>query len=264
MKKEAEKRKEIKIGAALIPVGFLIFALFFTIVVLKQAAHIPLIAAAAVAAIVATFHKYPWKEIQAGIVHGIMLAMSAILILMVVGTMIGTWIQGGTVPSMIFYGLKILSPGIFLVATLIICSVVSLGTGSSWSTAGTIVSRADGYAMPGVHVDGNDCTKVFEATAEAVERARSGGGPTLLECLTYRVEPHCGIIADQRPEGERENWIARSDPLDTIRKYMPDFGSEQEKQVKAEVKEELDDAVEFARSSVALSPEKMFEELRVS
>ena len=145
MKKEAEKRKEIKIGAALIPVGFLIFALFFTIVVLKQAAHIPLIAAAAVAAIVATFHKYPWKEIQAGIVHGIMLAMSAILILMVVGTMIGTWIQGGTVPSMIFYGLKILSPGIFLVATLIICSVVSLGTGSSWSTAGTI-----GVALIGV------------------------------------------------------------------------------------------------------------------
>ena len=132
------------------------------------------------------------------------------------------------------------------------------------STAGTIVSRADGYAMPGVHVDGNDCTKVFEATAEAVERARSGGGPTLLECLTYRVEPHCGIIADQRPDGERENWIAESDPLDAIKAYIQDFGPEQEKQITAEVKEELNDAVEFAQSSPALSPEKMFDELRVS
>jgi NhaC family Na+:H+ antiporter len=59
--------------------------------------------------------------------------------------MIGTWIMGGVVPSMIYYGLKVLSPGIFLVATLIICSIVSLGTGSSWSTAGTV-----GVALVGV------------------------------------------------------------------------------------------------------------------
>jgi Na+/H+ antiporter NhaC len=59
--------------------------------------------------------------------------------------MIGTWISGGIVPSMIFYGLKVLSPGIFLVATLITCSIVSLGTGSSWSTAGTV-----GVALVGV------------------------------------------------------------------------------------------------------------------
>jgi NhaC family Na+:H+ antiporter len=78
-------------------------------------------------------------------VHGITLAMGAILILMVVGTMIGTWILGGVVPTMIFYGLKILSPGIFLVATMVICSIVSLGTGSSWSTAGTV-----GLALIGV------------------------------------------------------------------------------------------------------------------
>ena len=97
------------------------------------------------AASVAAFWKHPWKEIQEGMVHGISLAMGAILILMVVGTMIGTWISGGIVPSMIYYGLKVLSPGIFLVATLIICSIVSLGTGSSWSTAGTV-----GVALVGV------------------------------------------------------------------------------------------------------------------
>ncbi len=141
----AEKRKKIRLGIAFIPVFFLVIALSVTIGIFKLSPHIPLIAAAAVAACVAVIHKHPWKEIQDGMVHGITLAMSAILILMVVGTMIGTWILGGVVPSMIFYGLKVLSPGIFLVATLIICSIVSLGTGSSWSTAGTV-----GVALVGV------------------------------------------------------------------------------------------------------------------
>jgi len=141
----AEKRKKIRLGIAFIPVIFLVIALSVTIGIFKLSPHIPLIAAAAVAACVAVIHKHPWKEIQDGMVHGITLAMSAILILMVVGTMIGTWILGGVVPSMIFYGLKVLSPGIFLVATLIICSIVSLGTGSSWSTAGTV-----GVALIGV------------------------------------------------------------------------------------------------------------------
>ncbi|MGD2246043.1 MAG: Na+/H+ antiporter NhaC [Candidatus Aminicenantes bacterium] len=141
----AEKRIKIRLGIAFIPVVFLVIALSVTIGIFKLSPHIPLIAAAAVAACVAVIHKHPWKEIQDGMVHGITLAMSAILILMVVGTMIGTWILGGVVPSMIFYGLKVLSPGIFLIATLIICSIVSLGTGSSWSTAGTV-----GVALVGV------------------------------------------------------------------------------------------------------------------
>ncbi len=143
--KKKRKKKEIPLLVAIVPVAFLIVALFFTIVIFKQPPHMPLIAAAAVAAIVAVFYNHPWPEIQEGMVHGITLAMGAILILMVVGTMIGTWIQGGVVPAMIYYGLELLSPGIFLVATLIVCSIVSLGTGSSWSTAGTV-----GVALIGV------------------------------------------------------------------------------------------------------------------
>lgn len=142
---KVKETKRITLGAALIPVIFLIIALSVSIGIFKKPPHIPLIAAAAVAAGVAAFHRHAWKDIQAGMVHGITLALGAILILMVVGTMIGTWIQGGVVPAMIYYGLKILSPGIFLVATLIICSIVSLGTGSSWSTAGTV-----GVALIGV------------------------------------------------------------------------------------------------------------------
>jgi NhaC family Na+:H+ antiporter len=142
---DQQDREPIRLGVALIPVIFLIGALALAISLYGLPPHIPLICGAAVAGGVAAFHGIPWKEIQAGMVHGITLAMGAILILMVVGTMIGTWILGGVVPTMIFYGLKILSPGIFLVATVLICSVVSLGTGSSWSTAGTV-----GLALIGV------------------------------------------------------------------------------------------------------------------
>ncbi|MBD3413450.1 MAG: Na+/H+ antiporter NhaC [Candidatus Aminicenantes bacterium] len=141
----SEDKQEPGLGLALIPVVFLVLALFVTIVLLGQPAHIPLILAAAVAAGVAFYLNHSWAEIQEGMIHGINLAMGAILILMVVGTMIGTWISGGIVPTMIYYGLKVLSPGIFLVATMIICSIISLGTGSSWSTAGTV-----GVALIGV------------------------------------------------------------------------------------------------------------------
>jgi NhaC family Na+:H+ antiporter len=140
-----QEQRPIRLGVALVPVVFLIGALVLAISVYGLSPHIPLISAAAVAGAVAVFHGIPWKDVQAGMAHGINLAMGAILILMVVGTMIGTWILGGVVPTMIFYGLKILSPGIFLVVTMLICSIVSLGTGSSWSTAGTI-----GLALIGV------------------------------------------------------------------------------------------------------------------
>jgi NhaC family Na+:H+ antiporter len=137
--------KNIPLHVALIPVAFLIIALYFAIVQFENSAHIPLILACGVATIVGIAYQRKWKDIQDGMVHGITVAMSAILILIIVGTLIGTWIQGGVVPAMIYYGMKILSPGIFLAATLIICSVVALGTGSSWSTAGTV-----GVALIGV------------------------------------------------------------------------------------------------------------------
>jgi len=140
-----EKQNTIRLGIALIPIVFLMVVLSYTIVELKQPPHLPLVFAAAVAATIAKAHHHPWRDIQDGIIHGIFLAMDALLILMVVGTMIGTWILGGIVPCMIYYGLKILSPGIFLAATVLICSVVALGTGSSWSTVGTI-----GIALIGV------------------------------------------------------------------------------------------------------------------
>ena len=88
---------------------------------------------------------HSWKSIEEGILSGIQIGMKAILILCVIGIMIGTWIAAGVVPFMIYYGLQILSPSIFLVAACLICAVVSLATGSSWTTASTV-----GIALMGV------------------------------------------------------------------------------------------------------------------
>jgi NhaC family Na+:H+ antiporter len=149
---DEQEKKKIGLAVSLIPVIFLILALFLVIGIFKQEAHIPLILASTVASSIAIYYKHSWKEIQDGMLLGIHLAMGAMLILMIIGTMIGTWMLGGIVPSMVFYGLKLISPGVFLVASLIICSIISMGTGSSWSTAGTVgvalIAVGEGLGIP--------------------------------------------------------------------------------------------------------------------
>ncbi len=139
------KVNQISFGKAMIPILFLVVALIFTLQFWGGDPHIPIIASAAVAAIVAIASGQSWNDLQDGMVETIGMAMQAILILAIIGTVIGTWILAGVVPTMIYYGLKIISPSIFLVATTLICCIVSLATGSSWTTAGTV-----GIALIGI------------------------------------------------------------------------------------------------------------------
>jgi NhaC family Na+:H+ antiporter len=130
---------------ALFPVAALILFLVVQISVFDGPPHIPLILGAIVAALMGLRLGHPWHEIENGIVDGIAVALKAILILIVVGILIGTWIAGGIVPVLIDYGLRLLSPTYFLLAACLICSVVSIATGSSWTTAGTV-----GVALIGI------------------------------------------------------------------------------------------------------------------
>jgi NhaC family Na+:H+ antiporter len=131
-----------------VPVALLVAALWLAVVHFKHlhlTTHIPLVLAAVVASLVAMVLGYRWLEILEGMEQGIQKAIGACLILLVIGLLVGSWIQSGIVPSMIYYGLKLLSPSIFLVASCVICALVSLATGSSWSTAATV-----GIALIGV------------------------------------------------------------------------------------------------------------------
>ncbi|MFT4690060.1 MAG: Na+/H+ antiporter NhaC [Verrucomicrobiia bacterium] len=131
---------------ALVPIVALIGILAVNIFGFKaDYQHIPLILAAAVAAGMGWRLGYRWSDMENGMVESINIGMKAILILLVVGILIGTWIAAGIVPLLIHWGLLILNPGFFLVACCLICVVVSLATGSSWTTAGTV-----GVALIGV------------------------------------------------------------------------------------------------------------------
>ncbi len=140
-------QRPISFGEVLFVLLFLIVSLMATIMVFGGDPHMPILATTIVASIVAIRAGYKWEDIQDGIINGIKMSMQAVLILMIVGMLIGVWILAGVVPTMIFYGLKLLSPGIFLAATCLICAIVSLSTGSSWTTAGTV-----GVALIGVGI----------------------------------------------------------------------------------------------------------------
>ena len=145
----ADKR-EPSIAQALVPVVFLIGLLASSVYLFGDGSslgpnQIALILSAGVGIIIGLLNGYHWKELEQGIVHGISIAMGAILILLVVGSLIGTWILAGTVPAMIYYGLSILGPSVFYAAACIICALVALATGSSWTTTGTI-----GIALIGI------------------------------------------------------------------------------------------------------------------
>lgn len=197
---------------ALVPVAALVFFLWLFVVYFREiglTTHIPLILATIVAAFVSILLGNSWKDIENGITRGIGLAMNAILILIVIGLLIASWIQAGIVPAMVAYGLDLLSPPVFLAATCLICSLVSLATGSSWSTAATVgialIGIGEGLNIPRSMVAGaiisgayfgdkmsplSDTTNLASAMAGAdlfdhIRHMIYTTGPSLLVSLTF-------------------------------------------------------------------------------
>ncbi|MBU5438988.1 Na+/H+ antiporter NhaC [Tissierella sp. MSJ-40] len=140
-----EEKRQPYLYEALLSFGFLIAIMAASISIYGADPHIPMLVGTMFAAVIAMKIGYSWDEIQKSMFDGIYQALQAIIILAIIGVLIGTWILAGVVPSMIYYGLGILRPSIFLVATVIICSITSLATGTSWGTAGTI-----GIALMGI------------------------------------------------------------------------------------------------------------------
>ncbi len=126
-----------------IPIIFLIVALFINVRIYGDASldgsnQIILMLSAGVASLVALGLGIKWTEIRQGIVDSISSAMSSMIILLLIGSLAGTWLLSGIIPAMIYYGLQILNPSIFLVAACVVCAIVSVATGSSWTTSATV------------------------------------------------------------------------------------------------------------------------------
>ena len=128
---------------ALLPVAVLVCLLSFSVYLFGEDAsygpnQIALCVGAAVAALVGWNNGQSWTDIEASIVSGVTVAIKPLLILFSVGMLIGSWILSGTVPTMIYYSLLILDPAIFYVASALICALIALSIGSSWTVAGTV------------------------------------------------------------------------------------------------------------------------------
>ena len=136
---------------AMIPIVALVLMLSMNVYIYKDNAsygpnQIALLLAALISGLIGVFYlKRPYEELEKKTFDSLNVALPAIAILLVVGALIGIWILNGVVPAMIYYGIKLINPTVFLPVALVICSVVSVATGSSWSTVGTV-----GIALIGI------------------------------------------------------------------------------------------------------------------
>jgi len=179
---------------ALLSVGALITMIYVSVVKYQTYPHVALILATAVAGGVGLWIGHKWDVIEEGMIEGIAVGLKAILILMVIGMLIATWIQGGIVPVMIYHGLNLLSPDLFLAATCGICCIVSISTGSSWTTAGTLgvaligVGQGLGIPLPmvaGAIVSGAYFGDKLSPLSDTTNLAPAVAGAELFEHLRY-------------------------------------------------------------------------------
>lgn len=122
-----------------------IFVVFGGVIIIKANSTIVLTAAGVVAITLSVIWGIKWDDIEKDLIENLKSMLTAILILLSVGMLVGAWILSGTVPMMVYYGLKVLNPSIFLFATAIICALMSVMTGTSWGTISTV-----GIALMGV------------------------------------------------------------------------------------------------------------------
>jgi len=186
------------IWLSLVPVVALVGLLFFNIKILGQDQnHIPLILATMVAGLMAIFaHRLTWKELEDGILHAIQSAMMPMLILISIGIVIATWMQSGVVPLLISYGLDMISPSVFLLTSCLVCGVVSLATGSSWVTAGSVgvaligagqTLGIDSAMIAGAVVSGSYFGDKMSPLSDTTNLAPAMAGATLVEHIRHMV-----------------------------------------------------------------------------
>lgn len=156
--------------------------------------------------------------------------------------------------------------GVFKLPVIFICQnnqwAISLPV-SKQTASETIAQKAVAYGFDGVRVDGNDVFAVMRAAREAVEKAKQGDGPTLIECVTYRISDHTTSddAKKYRSENELNNWKAK-DPIERLKKYMTSrkiLDEKSEKEVAEKISKKIDDDVKEAEAAPAASPTDIFD-----
>ncbi|MED3572750.1 Na+/H+ antiporter NhaC [Cytobacillus praedii] len=131
-------KKEISMGKSILPILALIISAALSIFVWKAGMHIPLMIGVIIAAIVAKSSGWSWDEVQKMMVNGVARALPAVFILLIIGMIVGTWIASGVIPTIIYYGLSIIKPEIFVPIVALVTGIVSVTLGSSFTSIATI------------------------------------------------------------------------------------------------------------------------------
>lgn len=137
---------------AIIPVIVLLATMVLATTVWGIDPHVPLVISCVATGICAALCGWKWDAIITGALDSIKSAVEALLIIMCVGMLIGSWVWAGTMPAMVYYGLELIAPGAFLVIGAILCAIVGVATGSSWTASGTVGVALMGVAM-GLGID---------------------------------------------------------------------------------------------------------------
>ncbi|VDY51671.1 Sodium/proton antiporter [Klebsiella oxytoca] len=145
MNASQKQKKTLSFGLATVPILAMLMLLIIGYGIMGLRIEPLLLCSAAVAAVLALWQGFTWEEIISSVVDKLAKAMPVIMILICVGALIGTWMFSGTIPYMVYWGLKLISPEYILIAAFFLTSVVSVCTGTSWGSAGTV-----GVALMGV------------------------------------------------------------------------------------------------------------------
>lgn len=200
-KNKAKAPKEIRkatLGESLFSLAFLVLCLSFGIMVFKADPHIPMFIGSFGAVFIAYRLGYKWSDIESFMIKGITKVVSSLIILIVIGILIGVWLDAGVVPSMIYYGLKILKPSIFYLATVVICSITSVSTGSSWGTVGTMgvalmgIALGLGMSLPvtaGAIVSGAYFGDKMSPLSDTTNLAPAMAGCDVISCIRFMILP---------------------------------------------------------------------------
>ena len=198
--KEHQSREKLLMWLALVPIAVLVAMLALVIKVfgadaIEGGSQISLLVASSVAALLAvTVCRCKWSTLEKAIVENIRTSASAIIILLLIGAIAGTWMLSGVVPTLMYYGLQIIHPSIFLAVACLICAVVAVATGSSWTTIATIgvalmgVGEAQGYSegwIAGAIISGAYFGDKMSALSDTTVLASSTVRVPLFEHIKY-------------------------------------------------------------------------------
>jgi Na+:H+ antiporter, NhaC family len=132
------EKKHINLASACLPLLVVIFLGLMSVLKWKIGMYIPLVGSIVAAAIIGKYFGFSWNELESGLVDGVTRALPAVFILLIVGSIIGSWICGGIIPTLIYYSLKVIHPSFFIPAAALVTAVISVSTGTSFTSIATI------------------------------------------------------------------------------------------------------------------------------